>query len=102
MLDGIPIGSLTPSVLLGIFVLMVFLGWLVPKSVYKTTLDDKDKQIATWKLAYETEKAAHALSAAQNTEMLELSRTTKDIMVAAFGNPNHARQSGGTDVVPRR
>jgi len=98
MFDGIPIQNLTAPTLLGITVLMLLLGLLIPRFVYK----EKKEEAASWKAAYEAERAARVLSDKQTTELLELSRTTHDILVALLGVSEDESKSGGAHrVVPR-
>lgn len=96
MWDGIPIAQLTPGVLLGIAVLLVFIGRLVPRNIYQ----DKVKECDKWQKAFEIEREGRITAAAQTKELLELARANNDIVEAAFGRSSHSRQSGGTDVVP--
>jgi len=93
MLDGIPIADVTAPTLLGITVLMILLGWLIPKSTYKNKAEEAEK----WRLAYEAEREARKTSDSQTTELLELAKTTNSIVLAAFGTS--ARQSGEGHVV---
>lgn len=95
MLDGIPIGNLTPSVLLGIAVLMVFLGVLVPRYLYKEVVKDRD----TWRKVAEKEREIRVTRADQDTELFELVKTSHSILVAVFGNDaERARESGEANV----
>ena len=94
MLEGIPFERLTAPTLLGIAVLLIFLGRLVPRSFYK----DKVAEAEKWRLAYETEREARATSDAQTAELLELAQTSHQLLVAMFGASEH-RRAGGADVV---
>jgi len=96
MLDGIPFDKLTAPVLLGIAVLLLLLGRLIPRPFYK----DKSDEAERWRLAYEAERKARAIADAQTVELLELAKTTHNIIVAIFAATERARQSGGADVVP--
>lgn len=94
MIDGIPIGDLTAPGLLLVAVLMVFLGWLVPKSTLKKAEAEADR----WQRAYETAEQARALSESQKAELLENSKTTVAVLTAlaaTFGAPGYEQQSGG-------
>lgn len=96
MLEGIPIVGLTAPGLLGIFVLLMFLGKIVPRA----TLLDKQKEADQWREAYEAEREARASSDAQTVELLEVSKTTHTISVAMFDVIRH--QAGGSrHVVPK-
>lgn len=96
MLEGLPVVNLTASTLLGIFVLMLFLGKIVPSSILK----DKAEECERYRLAYEAEREARATSDAQTVELLELAKTTHDILVAMFKATEHIQQSGGADALP--
>lgn len=91
---GIPLTVLTPSALLGIVVLMILLGKLVPRIFYKDKVDEAEK----WRLAYEAEREARTISDAQTAQLLELAKTTHSILVAMFNTTEQVRQSGGADV----
>jgi hypothetical protein len=91
MLDGIPIGNLSAGVLVGVAVLMVFLGMLVPRRI----LNDKTKEADKWYEAYTTEREARMKSDAQTTQLLEIAKTTNSIIVAAFGANESSRRSEG-------
>lgn len=87
-IDGVPLVGLTAPALLGIAILLLLLGRIVPKA----TLDDKDRQIGDkaeeaerWRKAYETEREARALSNRQTIELLDVTKLTNTIVVAAFG-----------------
>lgn len=96
MLEGIPVATLTPSALLGIFVLMMFLGKVVPRS----TLQDKIDESNNWRKAYEAEREARATSDAQSIHMLEeLTKTTDKIVADLFGAAERARRSGEADAL---
>ena len=88
MFDGVPIVGLTAPTLLGIAVLLMLTGKIVPRS----TLIDKTKEASDWKAAYEAEREARASSDAQTVELLEVSKTNHAITVAMF---DVIRQAGG-------
>lgn len=80
MIDGIPIASLTPSFLLGIAVLMLLTGRLVPRA----TLQDKAKEAEEWKQAYELERTARTTADAQTRELLEVAKTSEAVLTAVY------------------
>jgi hypothetical protein len=82
---GFTIGELTPSVLLGICVLLMFLGRLVPRS----SLQDKINEAEKWRLAYEIERTAHECADAQTTKLLELANITHNLVVSLAGSRSH-------------
>jgi hypothetical protein len=99
MLDGIPVLTYTPQALLGIAVLLVLFGLLVPRKV----LLDKEKESERWRKAYEAERDARALSDAQTAELLELAKTTYELLDATLSGPSqgrHRSSPGGPYAVP--
>jgi hypothetical protein len=96
MLDGISIGNWTAGSLLGLAIFLILIGRLVPKS----QLDKAEEAAEKWRLAYEAEKEAHALSEAQTSELLELAKTTNSIVFALFGASERVRHSGGAGAIP--
>lgn len=78
MIDGIPFTTLSASALLGVTVLLLLLGRLVPRSVLK----DKIEEAERWRQAYESERTARGISDAQTNELLEVARTTQAIIAA--------------------
>lgn len=75
-LSGIPLNSLTPSALLGLFVVAVLVGWLVPRRVAR-------EAEARWREAYTLEAKAHAATREQVAELLEQGRLTNAILAEA-------------------
>lgn len=68
---------------------------------------DKDKQIKDkaeeaerWRLAYETEREARALSNRQTIELLDVTKLTNSIVVAAFGPLGVIHKSGAPYAAP--
>jgi hypothetical protein len=96
MFDGVPIADLTAPTLLGVGILFLMLGRLVPLNFYKEKASEADK----WKEAYEKEREARIAAADQSKELLEIAKTTHDILSAMFGTGRTRRRSGETDVVP--
>ena len=88
MLDGIPLADLTAPTLLGVAVLLLLFGKIVPRA----TLMDKAEEAKLWREAYEVERKAHELTEAQVTELLELSKTTYNVIVAMFGTTERMRK----------
>jgi hypothetical protein len=84
MLDGIPIAALTPSVLLGVTVLLLLVGRIVPRS----TLQDKINEAEKWRKAYEAERDAHLESFAQTSHLIEFAtrKLTGETSVSSLPN----------------
>lgn len=96
MIEGIPIRDLTAPSLLGIAIIFVLLGLLVPRYVYNEKKEESEK----WRTAYEKEREARAVSDAQTAELLELAQTTHKIILAMYSTTDRLRQSGGSDAIP--
>lgn len=92
MFEGIPIAQLTPSALLLLAVLMVFLGWLIPKRIYL----EKVKEAEQWHQAYELERTARVSQDAQVRELLEIARTSESFISAVVKTSAAISQSGDT------
>lgn len=96
MLEGFPLIGLTAPALLGIAILLLLFGRIVPRS----TLLDKSNESEKWRQAYETEREARALSNKQTIELLELAKLTNAIVVSAFGREGVIRKQGEPDEIP--
>jgi len=98
MLGGIPILDYTPQTLLGITILLLLLGFLQPRKA----IVDKEKEVERWKKAYEAERDARAISDAQTAELLELAKTTYELLDATLNGPSQGRHRtpGGPYAVP--
>jgi hypothetical protein len=84
VIDGVPFTTLSASALLGITVLLLLLGRLVPRSVLK----DKMEEAERWRLAYESERTARGISDAQTNELLEVARTLQALTAAMHAAEN--------------
>lgn len=96
MLGDIAVGNLTASGLLGLAVMLLLTGRIVPR----VTLQDKIQECERWRLAYEAEREARATSDKQTSELLEVAKTTQHFITAVFTNSERLRQSGEPDGVP--
>lgn len=94
VLEGIPVVGLTAPGLLGLVVLLLLLGKIVPRATYL----DKSEEANRWREAYEKEREARATSEAQTKELLEVGRTNLALLKALFHNSEHIRASGESDV----
>lgn len=90
MIDGISIIGLTPPALLGVAILMMLTGRLIPRTTYL----DKVKEADLWRQAYEAERDARSTADAQTVELLELAKTTNSFITAVFNNSERIRNSG--------
>lgn len=95
--ENIPLADLTAPTLLGFAILLVLVGWIVPRR----TLVDKAIEADRWRQAYEYEREARAASDQQTEELLEVAKTTHALIVAVFSNSERIRQSGETDAGPQ-
>lgn len=81
------ISALTPAGLLSIFVLMLFLGRLRPKSAVDEVRQDRDERIADaheqitiWREAYRLSESAREKNEAALREALEVARAAEDAL----------------------
>lgn len=95
-MDGIPVKDLTAPTLLGLAVIFILLGMLVPRYIY----NEKKEECEKWRLAFEAERKARETSDKQTAELLELAKTTNKIITAMFSTTERLRQSGGADALP--
>lgn len=98
MPEGFAFLDLTPSVLLGVTVLLLLTGRLVPR----VTLQDKAAEAERWHIAYEKSEEARRLSDAQTQELLEVAHLTHAIINAwttEIGKPIHI--PGAADAPPK-
>jgi len=98
MWDGIPLTNLTASTLLGLTVLLLLLGKIVPRSTYKDKADESEK----WRLAYEAQRKISETSAEQTAELIELAKTSHSMLVALFNVAEPKQEPGRTHVVPTK
>ena len=96
LVNEIPLVGLSAPALLGITVLLLLTGRIVPRS----TLRDKAREAEKWRIAYETERQARSLSNSQTIELLEVTKLTNSIVIAAFGQEGVIKKQGGPDVPP--
>jgi hypothetical protein len=91
MFDGIPVDKLSAPVILGIAVLMVLFGLLVPRRTYKRM----EKEAENWRLAFEASEKARLASDKQTAELLELAKTSNNVLQAMFGMTESGKRTGG-------
>lgn len=85
MLDGIPaelVGALGPTALVGIAVLLVFVGRLIPRSTHESIVASKDEQIKYLKEALALEVERGQLQGEHLGELLEHSRAVDQFIKA--------------------
>lgn len=78
MFQGLEFTALTAPALVGISVLMLLTGRLVPRA----TLNDARVDASNWRTAYEQERAAREVLQKQNGELLELAKTSTSVFTA--------------------
>ena len=93
MFDGIPIGDLTAPGLVGVFVLLVFTGLLVPRKTYRDKSDESER----WRVAFETERTARETSDRQTSELLEGQTSSHAVRVAIFKNCERLLEARGRE-----
>lgn len=89
-LMGLPLVGLTAPALLGLTVLLLLTGRLIPRINYL----DKATESEKWRQAFEAEREARKASDAQTAELLEVAKTTHNIIVAVFHNSELIRRGG--------
>lgn len=95
MIYGIPVEKLTAPVLLGITILLILTGLLVPRRTYK----DKAEESERYRAAFETEREARMLADRQTAQLLEGQKAQHAMIVAIFENSETIRrESGGRNV----
>lgn len=95
MIENIPLVGLTAPALLGIAVLLLLTGRIVPRSA----LTDRDKEIERWKSAYETEREARIISDNQTAKLLIAVETNRDVLFALLKVIKPTADSGGSSDV---
>jgi len=95
MLDGIPLVGLSAPALLGVFVMMIFLGLLIPRRIYT----DKATESERWRVAFETEREARQESDKQTSQLIEAHKTTHAVLQALLTNSEKLLQQRGADDV---
>ncbi len=96
MLDGFVIPDWSAEGLLALgFVLLMF-GKLVPR----VHLEDKDKEVDRWREAYLTEREARLSSDKQTTELLEVAKTTQELIQGVYVTSRQIKRSGDQDASP--
>ena len=78
MFEGVEIAALTAPTLVGIAVMMLLTGRLVPRA----TLEDVRADALNWRTAYEQEREARTALQQQNGELLELAKTSTSVLTA--------------------
>lgn len=76
MIGGFAVSDLTAGALLGICVILILLGRLVPRSVLK----DKDREAQQWHAAFTVERQARMEADSQARELINLARSTHKIV----------------------
>lgn len=97
MVEGISVVQLTSGTLLGIAILFLLTGRLIPKSHYQ----EKANEAERWRSAYEAEREARSTSDAQTVELLEFAKTNHRVMEAMFQSIREMRQAGGSNVLQK-
>lgn len=95
-IEGFQLVDLTAPTLLGIGILMLMTGKLWTNAAYR----EKCKEADRWERAYKVEREARSTSEAQTAELLEVAKTTHNVINAMFGTTSAAtrrRITGGGD-----
>lgn len=71
-LGDLPLGTLTPAGLLGLVIILIALGKLVPRRTLEDTINDRNE----WRTAHQVSEQARVELQQQVQELLEHSRAT--------------------------
>lgn len=82
--DGFPILEWTPEALLGVGILLILLGKLLPRRTVNDLLNEVRADRDEWRQAHATSEQARGEMAAQVDELLEHARTT-DAFIRSLG-----------------
>lgn len=92
MFEGLSLLDFTAPTLLGIAILLLLTGRIVPRPTLKDKIEECDK----WRDAYEAEREARMTSDSQTRELLELAKTTNSLIMALFHvSETHQTPHGG-------
>jgi hypothetical protein len=75
---GIPVGDLSAPVLLGLAIILILRGRLVPRSTYDDLRADRDQ----WREAHRLSEEARLTQTRQLDAVLEVGETVKNVMNA--------------------
>lgn len=78
MIGEVGLSALTAPALVGLAVLMLLTGRIVPRA----TLQDARAEASNWREAYELEREARSALQQQNGELLELAKTSTSVLTA--------------------
>ena len=92
MIGDIPITGLTAPGILGLAVILLLTGYIVPRKY----LVDKETEILRWKKAYETEREARIVSDSQTGQLLVAIEANRDLMSALLTVVKPEARSGGS------
>ena len=93
MFVDLSLTTISSAGLLGIAVLLILTGRLIPRATYK----DKSEEADRWRRAYEAEKTARGIADAQTNELLEVAKTTHAIIAAMASTSERLVRSGDSD-----
>lgn len=93
---GVPVGSIGATGILGIVVLLVLMGKLVPRRSLEDTLKERDD----WRAAHGVSEEARIELQQQVGELLQLSRLTTTFIQTIPLGVLRSREEGGGDVAP--
>lgn len=86
-IDGVPLLSLTPSVLLGVAVLLILTGRLVPRRTYDDLMHDRNEALTSSRI----KDTQIAEKDRQIEHLIEVGRTVEAIM-RAIPHPPEVKQ----------
>lgn len=93
---GVPVGSIGATGILGIVVLLVLMGKLVPRRSMEDAIKDRDD----WRAAHGVSEEARIELQQQVGELLQLSRLTTTFIQTIPLGVMKSREEGGGNVAP--
>lgn len=87
LIGNMQAGQVGLGAIVTIVIFAILRGWLLPVGIHKDRVADKDKQIEAlakerddWKLAFQNEAAASAVTRQQNSDLIDGAETTNRLM----------------------
>jgi hypothetical protein len=93
MFVDLSLTTISSAGLLGIAVILILTGRLIPRATFR----DKQDEAERWRRAYEAERTARGIADAQTNELLEVAKTTHAIIAAMATASERLGQSGDSN-----
>lgn len=80
LINTLPIGSLGAGSILGLVILLVLRGNLIPRSIYQERMADKDEQIKEYREALDRERVRGDIQVRQIDTLMEVANTAEHVL----------------------